>query len=783
MSEGYRKSEETGRQEPTFWAAPDLAKAGYPVFPIGPDKAPSVAGGFYAATTDISQLAAWIEEGRGHHNVAFATGLPSRVVVIDADTAEAYEKMRKKYGEPHVKTRRGGHWYFRHPQDGKIRSTALEAGLDCKADGGYVLAPPSKGRAWTAGIPDLGSLRKLPAELRPKRMAAAPEEEAGGMSGDEREWAAQAIAAHVSRIGQGSRHEHLTHLCGVLLSRGVGPGDAERILIDAWTRADSELAERAAHEVPNALRTTAGALAEGRATGVPKMEALTPGLYEELDKIFVWSVPADFGSFAGEHGARARRMPPTTPTPQAGPLGERIFIGKLIREGIEPPTFLEPDILLEGAVHWLFGASESGKTWLVLWMIKNRLEAGDRVLLLDKENGPEIVGERLELLGCDVEAIDEHLYYHEEPSLRITPDTVEAFTDYLDEVRPALVVFDSARGFLTSAGLEENSNDDLDVFYEALLKPIRTRKLTSAILDHIPHDGNHARGAGRKKDLTDVMWNVKCLLPFDEHRVGAVKLRREKGRRGAIPETATFSIGGDGAGGFVLRRSAGTIENEDDGGLTQSARRALDTLREFGAKGATYSEWLGACGLAKQTFIDAKKRLEQARKVAKSAHRYFADLGTDDPPDDDPPIRTSTTGSGTEEVRMRPVPENPDRNAENCKVRIGTDEVRMDKSVPRQSVGTGGTGGLRPRTSRTNVAGPDIGAKEIVEEFGRRGAGARKNLPVYLRGDTTLEVLTRSVLYGLDRSPETWQRHAAQVEEAARDAANHPIECECGACL
>jgi hypothetical protein len=58
------KQQTTTIGNPTFWEAADLAKKGYPVFPVGPDKNPSVEGGFYAATTDLSQIAAWIEEGR-----------------------------------------------------------------------------------------------------------------------------------------------------------------------------------------------------------------------------------------------------------------------------------------------------------------------------------------------------------------------------------------------------------------------------------------------------------------------------------------------------------------------------------------------------------------------------------------------------------------------------------------------------------------------------------------------------------------------------------------------
>lgn len=272
---------------PVFWAAADLAKVGYPVFPVK-GKEPSVEGGFYAATTDLSQVAAWIEEGRARHNVAFATGLPSGVVVMDADTPEAFERMRRDHGKPTVKTRRGGHWYFRHPRNGRVKSGQVSEGLDCKGDGGYVAAPPSHGRTWTNGMPGRGTLPVLPTEFCRKaspntadKGAALPEEV--------REKAAETIARHVENITPGTdrgRHQHLTHLCGVLLSREIAFEDAERILVEAWAMVGGELAERAEREVPNTLRTTQQAIADDRATGVPSLEEITPGLYAELEEIF-----------------------------------------------------------------------------------------------------------------------------------------------------------------------------------------------------------------------------------------------------------------------------------------------------------------------------------------------------------------------------------------------------------------------------------------------------------------------------------------------------------------
>ena len=197
---------------PTFWAAPDLAKVGYPVFPVGPDKQPSVRGGFYAATRDISHIAAWIEEGRADHDIAMPTGLPTLTVVIDADTPKAYEQMVEAFGDPAVKTTRGGHWYFAHPQDGRVTSRRFAPGLDCKADGGYVIVPPSRNRTWAGEVPDLGDLPRLPDRLHRALREERPKAQGRGD-----------LAGEVSEeIPNGDRNGTLTSLAGTMRRRGMG---------------------------------------------------------------------------------------------------------------------------------------------------------------------------------------------------------------------------------------------------------------------------------------------------------------------------------------------------------------------------------------------------------------------------------------------------------------------------------------------------------------------------------------------------------------------------------
>jgi hypothetical protein len=564
----------------------------------------------------------WIaDEDHGDRDVGVATGHASGLVVIEADTPARRAQMEERFGPPTVVTRKGAHWYFRHPRDGKVVSRRVVTGLDCKADGGYVAVPPSTGKTWTTGIPDKSTLPQLPKSLREElRPGSSLSETNGHAAVDEfgRLEAAAVIARHVKGLAQGERHEHLRHLCGVLLSRGISQESAERMLIKAWQLVGSELADRAPKEVPNTLRTTIAARAEGRATGVPSMERLTPGLFDELEAIFSREDPVLVEA----------SLDPSTDGRSYGPLGERILLGKLITEGIEPPTHLEPDVLIDGAVHWFHGTADTGKTWLAAYLAKHRITASENVLIWDKENGPEIYGERLEALGCDPETIDRHLFYHGEPNLRLDDDVLEAYTLRLEEVDPVLVIYDSARGFLTTAGLEENSNDDLDKWYEGILKPVRNRKCAAMVLDHDPKDGNTARGAGRKKDLCDVMWAVKCPYPFDENKVGMMRLVLEKGRRGGLPPSVTYSIGG-GENSFIFERSSGTIELEDEEtGTTPSAQKAFDALVPFGEGGTTWKQWWDASMIeSKATFNKARNELLEAGRVAQREHHYFVTGG------------------------------------------------------------------------------------------------------------------------------------------------------------
>ncbi len=156
-------------------AALEAAGRGWPVFVLGRSKRPVAncdpcrqatetgsehdpascghltCHGFYAATTDPARIAA-IVAAVPQGQLAVRTGAVSALVVVDVDPAHGGDSSlsdlmteRLVPRTLHVHTGSGGlHLYYRHPgQHVASRPMPNRAGIDIKADGGYVVLPPS----------------------------------------------------------------------------------------------------------------------------------------------------------------------------------------------------------------------------------------------------------------------------------------------------------------------------------------------------------------------------------------------------------------------------------------------------------------------------------------------------------------------------------------------------------------------------------------------------------------------------------------------------------------
>lgn len=132
-------------------------KLGWHVFPAKPNsKEPATTHGFHNATNDLQQICDWWVN-TPNFNVAIRTGKESGIVVIDVDGEEGQKSLElliEQYGDlPETvesKTGSGGrHILFKYPslENGRIKSRINcffnESKIDIRADGGYIIAPPS----------------------------------------------------------------------------------------------------------------------------------------------------------------------------------------------------------------------------------------------------------------------------------------------------------------------------------------------------------------------------------------------------------------------------------------------------------------------------------------------------------------------------------------------------------------------------------------------------------------------------------------------------------------
>jgi hypothetical protein len=146
-------------------AATDYANRGWPVFPVyevrdgqcacgkgkeckTPGKHPATTSGFKDASTNPETINEWVGRNPGR-NIGMATGSEHFVIDVDAkhNGHESLKELEEKLGPlpETLRARTGGggeHLHFRSNRP-LNSTTSFSPGLDLKAEGGYVVMPPS----------------------------------------------------------------------------------------------------------------------------------------------------------------------------------------------------------------------------------------------------------------------------------------------------------------------------------------------------------------------------------------------------------------------------------------------------------------------------------------------------------------------------------------------------------------------------------------------------------------------------------------------------------------
>lgn len=115
-----------------------------------PGKHPKTKNGLKDATTDVEQIKKWWPKDSDlPSNIGIVTGGESGLVVVDVDGDEGFEALGEERVKdlqnesvPCVTTGRGFHYYFKSKTPIKTKPGFANK-VDIKADGGYVVAPPS----------------------------------------------------------------------------------------------------------------------------------------------------------------------------------------------------------------------------------------------------------------------------------------------------------------------------------------------------------------------------------------------------------------------------------------------------------------------------------------------------------------------------------------------------------------------------------------------------------------------------------------------------------------
>jgi putative DNA primase/helicase len=127
----------------------DYTKKGWQVFPLAAaGKQPVTKHGFHDATTERSQIDLWWTAS-GRRNIGIATGERSGIVVIDLDGPDGLAEWQS-IAAPHepISTLTsltgggGAHLLFKWPGIA-INNSPISENIHVRADGGYIVAPPS----------------------------------------------------------------------------------------------------------------------------------------------------------------------------------------------------------------------------------------------------------------------------------------------------------------------------------------------------------------------------------------------------------------------------------------------------------------------------------------------------------------------------------------------------------------------------------------------------------------------------------------------------------------
>lgn len=481
---------------------------GWSVFPLD-GKVPIVSWTGYRNTkpTD-TELSMWFREGVAT-GIGVITGKPSGLVVIDADVSRGGLATLQEIGlDSPARVRSGGggiHLYFRY--DGPEIRSKVNAwpGVDVKAEGGYVVAPPSlhpsgNKYVWESN----GEIPYLP-EWVAEMLVGADRGRAqsrtipsairvvgnGRAIPDER--IQELVQILLPYYTEGQRHALNLAIQGWLAKRGFRYDDVEAVvrgLMDA--SGDREVRDRL-----RVLSDTYEAVASGR------LVAGTVALEELIGKEETGKLLEIFGEA------------------QEGEVLEVLPAGALSYLPNDAPEFLVEGWLPYGGLWLLSGHSGVGKTTLAL-QIACQMAAGVpvlgianvprpvRVLYIQADNPRTMFNRLVSNVLSNLPAAGGNLFIANlaKPVYLTTPEGYGIISRTIRFYSPDFVIFDSLREF---HNLGENDPREAALVAECIRR-LREDAGGNLAICYLHH---HSKGERDRPDIEQHLGSVRFMTPTD----------------------------------------------------------------------------------------------------------------------------------------------------------------------------------------------------------------------------------------------------------------------------
>lgn len=206
------------------------------------------------------------------------------------------------------------------------------------------------------------------------------------------------------------------------------------------------------------------------------------------------------------------------------------------------PTELRPEgakpLLYPGEVHLLYAKGGSGKTTVGYLTCQQSAQRGGTVMYLDYEGTRNWMAHKLVLMGCTEQ--EASLIWYGKPRGPLTTSTVRWLADFAMALHAKVLIVDSLARALAAANLEEQSNGDLNRFFDAM-EPLRATGAAVIFIDHVGHQKDtlampSPRGASAKVDQVSAAYWLRVREGWSEDKSGSAELMVRKDRFGTRAE-------------------------------------------------------------------------------------------------------------------------------------------------------------------------------------------------------------------------------------------------------